>query len=502
MPLPRAETIERLRSGLLDLVVIGGGIAGARIAYESARAGFGVALIEGGDFGGATSSASSKLIHGGFRYLPMGDIGLVRESQLERRMLMERIAPNLVRPAPLLLPVYKGSGRSAPAVATGLLLYRALAGEGGRVGFLGAQAARRAVPQLRTAGMRMCGVFEEADTIDSRLVLATVKGAVQSGALVLNHAKVIGLELRMGRPGAITVDLGPDGLLDMRSRNVINATGPWVDHLRRLDNPCAAPLVRLSKGVHVLFRLESAWEAGVAMPVMSGRVTMGIPWQGMLMLGTTDTLYDGEPSDVRATPEDIGSVLDEASGFLPDELIRPDRVRFSMAGLRALPVADGATAAARRGHLIDVSPSGLVTVAGGKLTTHRLIARDALRRLPDQAPGRAWRPTEQRLPGTGWGPDPVAMSALPPDIADHLERLYGDQVESVLELSSTTPDGLERIHPCGPDVWAQVAYAFEHEWAHTAEDVARRRTTLAVRGLLTDEIADRIMTYATREAVL
>lgn len=487
MPQPPADTIEGLRARELDLTVIGGGIVGARIAYEAARVGLRVALLEAGDFGGGTSSASSKLVHGGFRYLPMGDVALVRQSQAERQVLMERVAPNLVRPMQFLLPVYEDGSKGRATVVAGLALYRALAGRGGRVGLLDRTESTRIVPELRDSGLRMCGVFEEAETLDSRLVLATVKAAARAGAAVLNHAKVIGLELRHNRAGSVLVDGGADGRFEFRSRHVINSAGPWVDHVRRLDDPAAEPLVRLSKGVHLLLDCHG-WRAGVALPLGGGRVALGIPWQGMLMLGTTDSLFCGDPSEVRVTAADTEQVLDEALGFMPRESLRPDRIRSAMVGLRALPIAAGDTAAARRGHLVEVGRDGLVSVAGGKLTTHRLIACDVLRRVPEPRLA-AIVPDASRLPGTGWSLDVECRRGLAPDVADHLGRLYGDEAGRVLQLAAGMPRGLERIHPAGPDVWAQVAYARRSEWAVTVEDVARRRTTLAVRGLLTDEIA-------------
>jgi len=487
----RADTLDRLSNRPLDLVVIGGGITGARIALEAARIGWQVALIDGGDFGGGTSSASSKLIHGGFRYLAMGDVALIRESQLERRMLTEHIAPNLVRPMPFLLPVYEGSSRGPAAVAAGLMLYRALARGSGRVGVMDRAQATRLVTPLRTECLRMSGVFEEAETIDARLVLATVKGAARAGALVLNHAKVVGIELRHNRGGHVTVDSGADGVLELRARHVINAAGPWVDHVRALDDPASRPLVRLSKGVHLLVPLEGEWKAGVAMPLRGGRVALGIPWQGMLMLGTTDTLFTGSPGDVSVTREDMRTVLNEASLFLPDQMLQPSKVRFAIAGLRALPIADGDPAAARRGHLIEVSRNGLVSVAGGKLTTHRVIACAALSRLPYAHIGRL-APSCDRLPGTGWSVDVESRTSLDRAVADHLERLYGDEAGRVLDLARFVPGGIERIHPDGPDLWAQVDYAYESEWALTADDVVRRRTTLAVRGLATEAIRERI----------
>src|SRR5438067_9417416 len=404
---------------------------------------------------------------------------------------MDRVAPNLVRPMSFLLPVYRGSPKGPATVAAGLALYRMLAGRTGRVGMLGPEAALRLAPEMRMGGLRWCGMFEEAETIDSRLVLATVKAAATAGAMVLNHARVVGLDLKHNRTGALLLDAQDEGRIELRSRHVINAAGSWVDHLRRLATPGAPPLVQLSKGVHLLLAGDGGWRCGVAMPLGGGRIALGIPWQGMLMLGTTDSLHAGDPSEVEVTAADARQVLAEASGFLPADVLLSKNVRFEMAGLRALPITKGNTAAARRGHLVEVSRNGLISVAGGKLTTHRLIACDALRHLPEPRLAEIV-PDDRRLPGTGWSLDVECSRVLESDIADHLERLYGDEAGRVLRLGARMPNGLERIHPAGPDVWAQVAYAREAEWAVSVEDIARRRTTLAVRGLLTDEITRRL----------
>lgn len=490
----RPETLERLRNDPVELMVIGGGIIGARIAFEAARRGLSVALVDAGDFGGATSSASSKLVHGGFRYLPMGDIALVRQSQRERTVLLESVAPNLVRPLPFLLPAYRGAVKGPGMIAAGILLYRSLAGRGGRAALISPTTARGFVPALNSDGLQMCGMFEEAETIDARLVLATVKAAARSGAHVLNHARVTGLELRHNRGGAVAIEADGAGNFEVHARHVVNAAGPWVDHVRRLDDPTAAPLVRLSKGIHLLVPLQEKWKAGVALPLGDGRVSLGIPWQGMLMLGTTDTQYTGDPSHVEVTESDMRTVLDEASGFLPRELLARDRVKFEIAGLRALPDGDCDVADARREHMVDVSRYGLISVAGGKLTTHRLIALHALSRVRDDRMSLLV-PDSGRLPGTGWSPR-VKAAGLDADVADHLERLYGDEAALVLDRAARMPDGLVRIHPDGPDVWAQAAYAVESEWALTADDIARRRTTLSVRGLLDERIAARLAAIA------
>jgi glycerol-3-phosphate dehydrogenase len=497
MHMQRPDALERMQRGRFDLLVIGAGIIGARIAFEAARRGFSVALTDSGDFGGGTSSASSKLVHGGFRYLPMGDIALVRQSQRERTILLEAVAPNLVRPLPFLLPSYRGSAKGPGAIAAGILLYRSLAGRGGRAGLIGPASARRLAPAMRTDGLHMCGVFEEADTIDARLVLATVKAAAKAGAVVLNHARVTALELRHSRGGAVAIEPADGGHIEVMASHVINATGPWVDHVRRLDDPGCAPLVRLSKGVHLLLPTCGEWKAGVALPLGDGRVSLGIPWQGMLMLGTTDTLFTDDPASVSVTAADRHTVLEEASGFLPRELLDEGRVKFAIAGLRALPITDCGVADARREHMVEESRFGLISVAGGKLTTHRLIALHALSRIGDSRL-KVLVPDSSRLPGTGWSPR-IAGAGLDPDVADHLERLYGDESGRVLDVAATMPDGLVRIHPQGPDVWAQAAYAVQSEWAATADDIARRRTTLSVRGLLDGQIAARLAAIAYSE---
>ena len=494
MHMSRPESLERLHHERFDLLVIGAGIIGARTAFEAARRGLRVALIDAGDFGGGTSSASSKLIHGGFRYLPMGDIALVRQSQRERKLLLEQIAPNLVRPLPFLLPSYRGGGKGPGTVAAGILLYRSLAGRGGRAGLVWPATAQHLVPALRTDGLHMCGVFEEAETFDARLVLATVKAAARAGAVVLNHARATGIDLRHNRGGVVAIDARCDGMVEVSARHVINAAGPWVDHVRRLDDPGCEPLVRLSKGVHLLLPGTAGWRAGVAMPLPGGRVALGIPWLGMLMLGTTDTLFCGDPADVSVTEADRRQVLEEASGFLPAELLDPSRVRFQIAGLRALPVGDGTVAGARRELVIEVGRHGLVSVAGGKLTTHRLIAMHALSRVSDDRLALL-KPHAGRLPGTGWSPR-ISRAGLDPEIAGNIERLYGDEAGKVLDVAATIPDGLVRMHPDGPDVWAQAAYAVQSEWATTPEDIARRRTTLSVRGLLTHAISARLAAIA------
>lgn len=483
----RALTLERLASETFDLLVIGAGIIGARVALEAARAGANVALVDARDFGAATSSASSKLIHGGLRYLQMYDFELVREAHRERRALLDRIAPHLVRPLTFVLPVYRGAPHRVPTIAAAMLTYSALSAfRHTRTRMVRPAAARRLVPSLKTEGLVAAGLFEDAQTHDSRLVLATVAAAARSGAAVANHLAVSELELAGGRLMAASC-----GDLRIRCRHTVNAAGPWVDEVRRLESPSVEPMARLSKGVHVILPQPETWQAALTTPLPGGRVTFAAPWEGTLLLGTTDTEYTGDPGAVRVEPGDTETVLAEAAVALPPHLLKRESVLCSFAGLRVLPRGDGSTAAAHREELIQTGPGGLVSVAGGKLTTHRRIALRVLRHLE---PFRRLQLTSDPLPGAG--PLPSRPAQVAPAVWRHLTHLYGSEALAVVEA------GLEAVHPAGPDVWGQVRHAANQEWATTVEDVVRRRTTLEVRGLATPEVREAISATLAGAGVL
>jgi len=485
MTAQRAAAWDHLGTGPFDLLVIGAGIIGSRIAYEAARAGLSVALVDARDFGGATSSGSTKLIHGGFRYLPMGDLGLVWESQRERASLMARVAPRLVRRMPMVLAAYRG-GPTGPGLAgAGVLAYGAVCGfRGTGVGFTGARGAQRLIPSLNTSGLTICGLFDEGQTNDARLVLATVAAGVDQGVAALNHASVTGLDFGRSRHVHAAIRGRPgEGSIEVGFTHVVNAAGAWVDGIRRLEDPVAEPMARLSKGVHLLLDAPPGWRAGLAVPVEDGRVAMAIPWQGMLMLGTTDTAYEGEPGNCSVSEADVAQVLAEASVALPRDLIRASGVRFSFAGLRVLPIGNGSTANAHRGHMVRSGPRGMVSIAGGKLTTHRRIALDVLNRIADPRLARLGL-VDAALAEASDRPGFFATD-LDPGVASHLVQIYGSQAAVVVAERRLHSNAMERIHPDGPDIWAQAYYAVDREWAATVDDVVRRRTTLAVRGLAT-----------------
>ncbi len=476
----RERTLERMQSETFDLLVIGGGVIGARIALEATMNGARVAMVDAGDFAGATSSASSKLIHGGLRYLQMYDFKLVREAHAERRALLDRLAPHLVTPLTFVLPVYKGGPHRAPTIAAGMFAYAAMSGfRHSRAGMLGSKGARKLVPSIKTQGMVAAGVYVDAQTYDARLVLATVTAAARAGAAVLNYIRITGLDVAGGRiVGAHAGDLR------ISCRSVINAAGPWVDAVRLMEDARAKPMARLSKGAHLVLEPPEdwPWQAAITTPLEGGRVSFAIPWEGMLLLGTTDTDYEADPASVKAEPEDVDEILSEASTSLPSEVLARDRIRYTFAGLRVLARSEGSTAETPREEVIRVGPAGMVSVAGGKLTTHREIALKVLQHLE---PFRHAGLTSNPLPGAG--PLPLRPAEVAPDVWKHLTHLYGDEAPLVVHSGR-----LERIHPHGTDIWGQVIHAIDQEWAMTVDDVVRRRTTLEIRGQATPEVRQAI----------
>ena len=491
----REVATEELGRRPFDLLVIGGGIVGAAIAAHAARAGLAVALVDREDFGGGTSGASSKLIHGGLRYLRLGDVRLVREAHHERRALMQVVAPHLVRRQPFLLPVYEDGPYRAATMQAGLVVYAALA-RARLHRLLPPERARALVPSLRLGGLRSCGLYADAATHDGRLCLANVRAAADAGATVLNYAEVRDLRAAHGR--AVGAEVVVDGTtVPVSARAVVNATGPWVDAVRRLEDPTAVPSVRLSKGAHVLLELAEPWPVALTIPHDKVRVSFAVPWEGMLLLGTTDTLHEGDPGAVEATEADVDQILTEASVAVAPELLRREAVLSTFAGLRVLPRGEGPTARAPRETVYLRGPSGMLSVAGGKLTTYRRIAVTALDRLRAELGLHRLERRPFPLPGAidpdvgvrrlaGRFPD------LEPGVAAHLVHLYGSRAEDVLAPAGDDTDLLLPLHPDGPDVAAQAVYAGEDEWAHRPDDVLRRRTTLAIRGLADDDVARRV----------
>jgi glycerol-3-phosphate dehydrogenase len=466
----RVAALEQLAAREFDLLVIGGGIIGAGIAEAATAHGMTVALVDRSDFASATSTGSSKLVHGGLRYLQMGDVRLVREAHQERRYLMNVVAPHLVERLPFLFPLYDDGPHRPIVVRTGVLLYSALARArlNGRVS---EERALKLVPQLRTEKLHSSALYADASTNDGRLTIENIRAAAGRGAVVLNYAEVVAIH----GDGA---DVRADGeTVRVRARSVINATGPWLDHLRRIEDDQARPSIRLSKGVHVVVDGGEEWGAAVTIPQSKVRVSFAIPWEGMLLLGTTDTLHEGAPEEATVTEDDVDTIFREAAVAI-DGIAGP--VRASFHGLRVLPGGPGSTANARRETVYTRGPSGMLSVAGGKLTTYRRIALDALEQLGVRNLDRKPRP----LPGAiglakvDW---PVELDV---ETKSHLLHLYGSVAADVVAPAREDASLLEQITPGRPDIRAQERYAREHEFAVHDVDIERRRTTAWLRPAL------------------
>jgi len=434
----RAAALEELACRTFDVLVIGAGIVGCRVALDAASVGLSVALVDRGDIAGGTSSASSKFVHGGFRYLGMRSFGLVRSAQLERAALL-RALPGLVCPMQMIVALEKRR-YPRPVVAFGVSTYRCLGGANTRT--ITAHAASTLVPQLGPQPGRVLISLPEAQTDDARLTVATARAAADRGTLVANYVEVEQLALMRGRiAGAFVRDrLGGSDFL-IRCRSVVNSSGAWVDELRALENSGTRQLARLSKGIHIVLPLEIPWRAGVACYSNDHQTTFAVPWQRMLLVGTTDRPYDGRAEAACVEPDEEVSLLEAAAQLVPPELLQRERIVFRFAGLRVLAAGASDTAHASREHVVQTGPAGMVSVAGGKLTLHRLIAREALAHLPTEIRPRRLDPTLF----------PVSDDVAGP--ADQIQR------------------------------------AIEQEWAVTVEDLVRRRTNLAVRGL--DDAAKR-----------
>ncbi|CAN5643393.1 glycerol-3-phosphate dehydrogenase/oxidase [soil metagenome] len=472
----RAEMLDRLRSGRTwDLVVIGGGATGLGSALDAANRGYETLLLEARDFSQGTSSRSTKLVHGGVRYLAQGRIGLVREALRERGRLL-RNAPHLVHPLAFLIPAY--DRWSIPYYGLGLRAYDWLSG---RLG-LGAtrtvkpSEALRLVPTLRTEGLRGGVLYQDAQFDDSRLVIALLRTFLELGGTALNHLPVEGFSRRNGRISGVQArDAETGETFEVESRAVVNATGVFADDLRRLDEPGAVRRIRPSQGVHLV--LDGSFlpgEAAVMIPKTDdGRVLFAIPWRGRTLIGTTDTPVEEVTVEPRPLAEELEFLIGHAGRYL-SRAPAPGDVLSLFTGLRPLVGSGegGSTSGLSRDHALMVSDSGLVTITGGKWTTYRLMGADAVDRAAEVAglPRRACQTEELRLHGWREGDDPGPFS------------IYGSDAKGMEELLAEHPEWDRPLHPRLPHREVEVVWAARQELARTVEDVLSRR----LRSLLLD----------------
>ncbi len=473
-----------------DLCVIGGGINGAAVARDAALRGLRVALVEAGDFAGATSSRSSKLIHGGFRYLPQWQFRMVYHALRERERLRHHTAPHLVHPIRFLFPIYQGRGFGRLTIDMGLWLYDLFArtrwSERHRV--LSSKAALEREPALATANLTGAALYYDAWADDARVTFENVLDAGLHGAAVGNYLVVEKFAKNADRIVAARVhDSINDQRIDIRAGHYVNAAGPWVDDIRKMDDAAAKASVRLTKGVHLVFPIRAL---PVHEPIVlsddANRIVFVIPHDRYVLVGTTDTDFVGDRRAVAADPSDIGYLLKVLREGLPKIKLTEDDIASSFAGLRALVIGgdDKSPSAVTREETILESASGMLTVAGGKLTTHREIAEkvvDRLMRKLGRSIGASPTRTEP-LPGAREVAENDSFYALfTGDLAKFLDARYGTRARLVARIAAERPELAAPLAPDCPAIGAEVIHAIRNEMAHCVADFLVRRTSFVWR---------------------
>jgi len=489
----RLARIAALAARPFDVLVIGGGITGCGVARDAARRGLTVALVEKNDFASGTSSRSSRLVHGGVRYLEHGHLHLVFESSAERRRLL-RIAPHLVRPLGFTWPVYAGARVPRWKLGAGLTLYDALAlfRNVGRHRRLNRDGVLSVEPMLRPEGLLGGARYFDAATNDARLTLANAIDAAEHGAIVVNHAEVETLHVERGRvSGAMIRDRSSGACALVHASVVVNASGPWSDDVRALANGEHAATrvagLRGSKGAHIAVPRDRIGN-NAALTLLhpdDGRVLFVLPAGSHAIVGTTDTYTTSSPDDVHATRDDVRYLLDSANAFFPAALLGENDVVSAWAGIRPLLASSDVNPVnASREHAVVTSPEGLVSITGGKLTTYRVMAHDVVeavvRRLGRDVLDAS---KDARLPGG----DFASVDGLTADVARatgdveltaHLVSSFGSRWTAVWE-EIQRPGGRDRIVDDLPYTVGEMRYCVQREMASTLGDLLIRRTQLA-----------------------
>jgi glycerol-3-phosphate dehydrogenase len=493
----RNEVLNRLRAHTeaWDMIVIGGGATGMGVAIDGASRGYDMLLLEQGDFGKGTSSRSTKLVHGGVRYLEQGNLSLVMEALKERGLLL-RNAPHLVRNLGFVVPNY--DWWEAPFYGVGLKLYNLLAGKYGfgASRILSKEQTLELLPTIKTEGLRGGVIYFDGQFDDARLLIHLAETAYQQGATPINYAQVTGLKQDSDGfvAGVKFRDMETGELFEAAGEVVINATGPFSDGLRRMADRSAAPIITPSQGIHLVFDQSFLpGESAIMVPHTSdGRVMFAIPWHGHTLVGTTDTPVAEAALEPVAMEQEIEFILHTASLYLARKPERAD-VLSVFAGIRPLVRSDdaGNTAALSRGHTIRIENSGMVTICGGKWTTYRRMAEDCvnqaatLARLPDKPC------VTEHLNIHGFQPNSEKFGHL---------SVYGSDAAAVQGLMQEEPSLAEALHAALPYTGAEVVWAVRHEMARTLEDVlARRLRALFLNARAAVGMAPRVARLMARE---
>jgi glycerol-3-phosphate dehydrogenase len=483
-----------------DLAIIGGGINGAATAREAALRGLKVALVEARDFSCGTSSRSSKLIHGGLRYLEQFDFKLVHESRTERRILLA-LAPHLACPLPFVLPIYRGDPYYPLKIRVGLAIYDLLGnlGRADRHRMLNREAALRLIPALNSDDLRAAAVYYDSETDDARLTLEMILAAAERGATVANYAQIRALQTSGSErsPEIISAEV-EDGLTGRRyelaARFWVNAAGPWVDHVRALlPGFDGAKTVRLTKGTHLILPEVDPDHALFAAIRPGERIFLMLPWHGHALLGTTDTDFDGDLASMQPDRADADYLLAAVNRVLRQPLTTRD-VLGSFAGLRALAIEPGRSPSKNTREYRFHEEAGIknfISICGGKLTTARALGEKLVDRISAQmgaATASAQVSRTTPLPGGNTGPfegfvrkatDQAGKDfGVPAPVAERIVRTYGSRWRRVLEPIRDSPALAEPLAGNPPLLTAEVLFAIHREMAANVEDFLVRRSGL------------------------
>ncbi len=480
--------VARLAAESFDLAIIGGGINGAAIARDASLRGLKVALIDRSDFAGATSSHSSKLIHGGLRYLPQGQIRLVYHALRERERLRNITAPHLVHPMKFLMPFYRGRQPGRLAVLVGLNLYDLMAWTPRieRHRRLTPSAVHAREPALSEREMTGGALYYDGWGDDARLTLENVLDAAYHGAAVANYVRAEAFKQINGHISSIVAfDEETGSRIEIRARYFVNATGPWVDRIRTLDEPASAPSVRLTKGVHLVIAADHLpIRSALVLTDYGGRIIFLMPHQDWILMGTTDTTFEREPNAARIENSDIDYLLSVVNDALPDCHLDASKVAYAFAGLRVLPLGPkDRPSAIPREEIVLESPSKLLTIAGGKLTTHRAIAELAVNRILAWMNRRSGiSPTRTTpLPGARPSETNAHLARLSPGIGSALVARYGGRAGIVGILTAESAELGTPVTEGSLMIGAEVIFSVRYELARTLADFLIRRTSMVWR---------------------
>jgi glycerol-3-phosphate dehydrogenase len=493
----RGQALETLAREPFDIAVIGGGITGAGVALDAASRGYSVALLERADYAAGTSSRSSKLIHGGLRYLQHFDLGLVREALLERQLLVA-LAPHLVRPLAIVVPAF-GGARLDRLVGVGLNLYDVMSVErrrGRRSSAVNWSPDRHRVisgaevlellPALRAREPTSGYLFYDCQTDDARLVLTVLGEAERFGAVCANGLAVEELVVENGRATGVRARDGASGEeLVVRATHVVNATGVWADRLRpeELHDEAEVPQIRPSRGTHIIFSdTDVPLRAGAIVPAGGGRTIFALPWLGHTLVGTTDNDYEGDLEHVTPAEEDIDYLLHAVNEFLGTAIGR-EQIAGAFAGVRPLISSTDSKSSvdiSRKAELYETS-SGMVTITGGKLTTWRRMAKMTVDRIVESDARDAPCRTHEIPLGQAIEPDELArVAGVSAAAYPSLASRYGHQAVDVLSIAAERPALAAPIVEGLPDLLAEAVHGVRREQARGIGDVLLRRTRLGL----------------------